>query len=278
MAEEGLFDSAWLKFGWAVVHADALQQEIVVHARETKGHTPFQTARYYDAKRHCIVIPIHSIEPFPIRWGLRLGDVVHGYRSALDHLAWAVVARGAAGKLTKRQAFRVQFPISKQRGHFNEALAERLPGARRADIAIIRRYQPYQRGQRSLARHVFTILADLSNDDKHRAVQPVWALPAGATWKVGKTRDCVLTRTTTRARRETLKVGTELVCVYVRRTGPNPEIEMYGEVAADVAINEQTWLTNWLQETTTFINRLLLEFGTGPNDLFERLGVEEPAH
>jgi len=48
MADEDSFDSAWLKFGWAVVHADALQEEIVAHARETKGQTPFKTARYYD--------------------------------------------------------------------------------------------------------------------------------------------------------------------------------------------------------------------------------------
>jgi hypothetical protein len=273
--DEAAFDSAWLKFGWAVTHADALSEEIALHAQSPEGATPFKTARYYDPKRHCIVLPIHSIVPFPIRWGLRLGDIVHGYRSALDHVAWAVVGRGSSPSLTEKKARRVQFPIAKRREEFNSSLRDRLPGASRADIAVIRRYQPYKRGERNLSKHVFSILARLSNDDKHRAVQPVWAMPESATWAVGELSDCVLTRTTTRGRREPLKVGTELVCVYVRRTGPNPEAEIYGEVAADVAIDEQTWLRNWLEETTRFINRLLCEFADPPGDLFERLGVTQ---
>jgi hypothetical protein len=275
MEGEGPFDSAWLKFGWAIVHADALNEEIAAHALSSEGRTPFKTARYYDPKRHCIVLPIYSIEPFPIRWGLRLGDVVHGYRSALDHVAWAVVKRGRA-KLTEKQERNVLFPIAKRREDFNSSLALRLPGASRADIAAIRRYQPYQRGQRNLSKHVLSILASLSNDDKHRTVQPVWALPERATWAVGEQRDCILSRSTTRARRETLKVGTELVAIYVRKTGPNPEVEVYGEVAADVAINDQTWLRNWLDETTRFINQLLREFATPPEDLFERIGISQP--
>ena len=273
MAEETRsFDSAWLKFGWAVAHADALNNEIEAHAKSTKGQTPFKTRKYYDPQRHCIVLAIESIEPLPVRWGLLFGDVVYGFRSALDHVAWAVVARGTIPTLTEQQERNVLFPISRRREDFNSSLGRRLPGARRADVAVIRRYQPYQRGKRNLSNHVLAILNGLSNDDKHRSVQPVWALPDSAVWSIGDISDCVLTRPSPRAPRETLKVGTELVRLYVRKTGPDPDIEMYGEISADIAINERIWLQNWFDETTRFINKLLREFASPPKDLREQVG------
>jgi len=70
---DGLFDSAWLKWGGAVIHSHALQADIDAWAVDPNRETGFEITKRYDAKRHCVVLSVASIDPLPIRWGLRLG-------------------------------------------------------------------------------------------------------------------------------------------------------------------------------------------------------------
>jgi hypothetical protein len=171
------FDSAWLKWGWAVAHAQALERDISAYTLDTKVDLPYTTRTEYDAKRHAVLLRVETIDPLPIRWGLRIGDVANNFRAALDHLAWALVQRGRnAGKLTQAQKRNIYFPIAFSRTDFNSALGK-LPGIRRADRAIIRRYQPYLRGKSNVWRHCLTPLPRLTADDKHKEIRPVWSVP-----------------------------------------------------------------------------------------------------
>jgi hypothetical protein len=80
---------------------------------------------------------------------------------------WALYKRGTTPNLSKSQERGVYFPIAVTREQFNGWLTgkrPKLPGVRRADIGVVRRYQPYKgaaryrspaRGSDSCSRFVY---------------------------------------------------------------------------------------------------------------------------
>ena len=217
------FDTAWRKWHWAGIHAQQLRE---CFPGGSTAH-PFMDATLtseYHPKRHCIILRVVTAEPFPAEWSLRLGDVVGNYRAALDHLAWAVVMRGSeAERLSVAAERKVYFPIALDAPDFSRRAKSNLPGVRRVDLAIIRRYQPYQRGARNLERHVLTVLNDCSNVDKHRALQATPALPAASEVTFTSTEDCYITEPgLSRIRTTAIQPGAEVGHVRVRKAGPNP--------------------------------------------------------
>ena len=265
---DGLFDSAWLKWFWANVHTKTLEGEVNSWIQEVKGQTSVLARGRYEPKRHCIVVYAEEIlTPFPVRWGLRLGDIAHAYRSCLDHVAWALVQRGSRGAtLTPRQEKQVYFPLSTSPQHFRNASKTMLPGVRRADLAVVSRYQPYaSAGIRGVHSHILTQLDRLSNADKHRTIQPAVAIPDEATYEVKGLFDCTLTRFRTRAIRVPIKVGTELAWFYVKKTGPNPHVDVKGNLAIYPALSESIFgAEDWLKRMGPFTSRLLSEFSDPP--------------
>jgi len=183
---------------------------------------------------------------------------------------WAMVKRGRIPNLSDDQARRVYFPFAKSPGHFRYLVGSRLPGCRRADIAMVRRYQPYQR---RIFRETLGALDVVSNDDKHRTVQPVFALPESAQFKIANPRDCVPGRIAPpRGHTSALNVGTELAYVYVRKTGPNPEIDVEGEIGANIAIHDWVRLDRWSSVTFQVVSDLLFWLAEPP---FPRKGIPD---
>jgi hypothetical protein len=231
----------------------------------------------YDPKHHRIELEVVSISGLPVEWGLVIGDIAHNFRKCLDHIAWALVERGRTppATLTERQRNQVYFPIHASRLEFNAARRRKLPGVRRADIAIVRRYQPYHGGNRAES-HLFAILNRLSNDDKHRNVQPALMFPQGATYDIAEAHDCVVTRIPAHfVLREALQVGTKLAPVYVRKTGPNPNIEMSRPQLLVQPILQQgggVRLEDWVKETRGLTARILRELSDPPTELLAKLG------
>jgi hypothetical protein len=150
-----------------------------------------KTSTPYERKSRCFVVTVDETQVLPVVWGLQLGNIVHNLRSSLDHLAWAVVARGRRPPtvLTEGQQSGVMFPISATVAAFRAQLARRLPGARRDDVTRIRRAQPFRDpetarpiGVAPADMHPLSILQRLSNADKHRSIQPVLATPHVGRW------------------------------------------------------------------------------------------------
>jgi hypothetical protein len=264
-----LFDSAWLKIAWAVKHGDALNENLIAFWEQTEADGLYTTTSHYDAKGHCVVFTVESITPTPPIWGLQLGDVIHNIRSALDHLAWALVKRGDRPNLTKDEATKVYFPLASSPSHFQKLRPTYLPGVKFADWTLVRKYQPYFQGKRRYGIHAFSLLADLSNDDKHRAVKPILVLPVGGVHEIGQPTDCFITRLTMKTPREALKIGTELQRVYVKKTGPNPQLQMKTQLRALPALSESTLVEDWLHNALSFTVRLLREFSEPPDDVFK---------
>jgi hypothetical protein len=196
-----------------------------------------------------------------------MGDVAHNFRSCLDHAAWIVARRGQAPPFTEEQRRAVQFPIVETNAKFNAWMTRRLRGARRADIAKFRRYQPYQRGARNVPLHCLSILNVLSNADKHRTIQPVWSI-ANAVKLRAYGIDCDISRMSgPTIRDKPLEINAELVRFYVRKTGPNPDIHMEGDVAVEPGVDFRIPLSQWIAITVEHVGAMLQEFASPPQEL-----------
>jgi hypothetical protein len=259
------FESAWLKWAWAVVDANVLADNVNAFAQQADGKMPIVMSQDYDPKRHCIVLSLAAVSlRFPPIWGLLLGSVVYNFRCSLDHVAWALYKRGSSPKLSHRRESRIYFPIYADRVKFNDSLKRKLPGVRRADIAKVRRYQPYKAGKRNLDRHVLWVLNDLSRRDKHRTVQPVVPVPDRSNYEIGHQIDCVYRRMQLRNPRDVLEPGVELTRLYVKKTGPDPYIDVDPHFTIDPSINARLTLQEFLSKTMRAISIVLYEFAEPP--------------
>jgi hypothetical protein len=269
-----LFYSPWLKWGRAVVHAQALHIDLDTFGPDGSEEPTFACRADYHPKRHGFSVVVTDIDPMPPTWGLILGDVANNLRSACDQLAWALVTRGRTppDKLSEEAQRRVYLPIAGSRKRFNRELPKKLPGVRRADIAVVRRYQPYHYGRRGRW-FASLILADLNTDDKHRTVQPIWAIPVACDIQITDARRCVVRERERAAKRQVLKVGAELGFVHARKLRPNPEIDVIPHLAAEPMLEGRLYLREWLKLSVRWVHRLLSEFSEPPQEI-TRLGID----
>jgi hypothetical protein len=267
------FDSAWLKWGWGVVHAQALDTEILTQMDDFQKRQPFIARTEYRPKHHCVSLVIESIEPLAPILGLRAGDVINNFRAALDQLAWAVVTTRGIRAFRRGEPSRVYFPIALVRDDFDSHLVV-SQFLTRADRAIFRRYQPYVHGKRNVPLHPLTPLPDLNRYDKHRVIQPVAMWPKGGTLYHGveSAVDCTVTRVPQRARGVVMQPGAEIQRIYVRRTGPNPNLYMEAHLAVHPTLDGRIPLGEWLTKTTAHIRNLLREFAEPPEEILT-LGI-----
>lgn len=267
MNREPLFDSAWLKWGRAIQHAQALQSQI--DEIEITGD-PLQSVRTeYQPRRHGFAVYAVEVRDVPETLGLLVGDIAFNYRCALDHLAWALATRGRTppSVLTKRQQGLIYFPIATCRQEFNKALPTKLPGVRRSDVAKVWAAQPYHHG-RDQSRHNLVILARLNNHDKHRSIQPVWDHTLRLALRITEQHDVVnpRVRALIRGPRE-LRVGAELALIRIRKSGPAPSLRVASERTGVPSIAPGVSLTDWVTQAGAQIGVLLGEFSRAPEEV-----------
>jgi hypothetical protein len=277
------FDSAWLKWGRAVLHAHDLFDEI--NALQLTEENFCKTRTQYEPKRHCLSLRVDWIADPPPVLSVKLGDVVHNYRSCLDHIAWTIVGRGKTPPplIGDFEQAGVYFPICSTRDEFNASLEPvikglivrrvKLPGVRLADSAIVRRYQPYRRGKRYLSLHVLTILEELSNRDKHREIWPILVIPQGGMVLTWPPEDCVVTRDALGTRAYPLELDAEIHRIFVRKTGPNPYMKMQPHLTVHPAVTPRVSVREWLTQTRSFVYQLLRDFAEPPRGTLQDLGV-----
>jgi hypothetical protein len=90
------------KIGWAKCHLAALKEAI----DDTLDAHPCQLVGQMDRETAAYVFTVHNLPAMDPTWGLRVGDVVHNLRCALDHLAWQLVILE-----NKKPNRNTQFPI-----------------------------------------------------------------------------------------------------------------------------------------------------------------------
>lgn len=135
-----------------------------------------------------VTAPRPPADPF----GVMVGDCVHNMRSALDHLAFALLKRHTP-TLTDKLIKDSEFPIfgdEDRQGNtgagpklfHNGAMKTKIAGVAPAAQTEIERLQPYHRGKDWRGHHLW-VLSVLANIDKHRLIHPVVAAYAATVMK-----------------------------------------------------------------------------------------------
>jgi len=106
---------------------------------------------------------------------LRVGDIVHGLRCALDHLAWQLA--NTQGPMSDADARKIQFPIHDDSAKFQSNRTANFYNGR--DWAQVEQYRPFKgiNGRPDSWSgpyiHQLAHLQELSNTDKHRQLSIV---------------------------------------------------------------------------------------------------------
>jgi hypothetical protein len=188
MTDVTLVDS-WTKLDWADKNFKVLRAEIeAVEQADTHRITAEP-----DPETLSYVFRVYDLPPIGVTWGLRLGDIIHSARCALDYLVVRLytLATGAdpidVGK-------NIDFPIFSDQKRFNSsptAAEFRNYPVLRGWLTRIEELQPYNAGNPSiwgwkLRRDPDQILklprglerlSELDNIDKHRCVLHPWHEP-----------------------------------------------------------------------------------------------------
>jgi len=233
--------------------------------REFIESEPYVVTEKFDAERNRFIYNVAARRDPPESIGVILGDVVHNLRSALDHLVWQLVL--LYGNHPGRWN---QFPIYSGRQDFltDVVHAERGPlhGIPQDSKAwtLIEQAQPYRRGK-GRKTHALAVLRELSNEDKHRVVLQtlVSTRTPDDTAKVLSfdiERDIASIEAIWVRQAVINEQGTDVVELGVVPSGPNPKVQMYGEIPFDVAFGEVAIRVEALPALCGEVLRLLNSF------------------
>lgn len=137
-------------------HLDVLNSEIAAFI----ASRPYRCSIKIDPQDGKYVLFPYLREPFPPAWGLLVGEVAHGLRSALDNIAWAI-----AIKPTKETVFPIYFEDT---SGFKNKLKQLREGFR----TDVKAAQPYNAPNGEERSHPLWVLSIVDNIDKHRVIVP----------------------------------------------------------------------------------------------------------
>lgn len=207
------------------------------------------------------VITIVETDPLPIRLGVLVGDVLHNFRSALDQLVFELAFMDTGGTEIET----TQFPASRCLANFNGLRVQQrlLSGLTTRHRATIKRFQPY-RGWDGDGPHPLALLDDLSNDDKHRVVQPALICPNEITASFPPPsgwHDCSVDRTRPVTGRNIvgrpLDIETEFLRVPILITGPEPNVEMEYKGSISVGFRNGVSVLDALESIAEYARRVV---------------------
>ena len=154
-----MFDTAKLKHEWAKKHIANLQSAFNTFV-QTSRHTIRASS---DPDTDNVALQLSFDEPIPPAVPLMIGDIVHNFRSALDHATWELI--GLDGGTQNR---RLSFPARGTKQDFNSA-CDGIETPRADTKSFFRGFEAYEQGS---GRIIFGLHC-LSNVDKHRILTPL---------------------------------------------------------------------------------------------------------
>jgi hypothetical protein len=184
-----------------------------------------------------VIVVDRGFPELPSVFAARFGDILHNYRSVLDHIAWQLVRHGSSWPLPDEAAeSAVQFPIYDTAQRFENSLPRRLPGADATAIDYIRKRYQFDQGVNP-TNNALIALARLSNDDKHRSLHASTGVFKTLQSNVQFTR-CLPLGWASPPGRPALRSGTEVARIEVIVTGSNPEMKMQITPTAQVVVED----------------------------------------
>ncbi len=256
-------ESAVFKFNRALFHLNEINRLLESLANDAAVKQA-RAEPQFDEKRGCWLFIARNLVRFPAAASPLLGDYFHNLRSALDHLAFQLFLDAGGDPLSKG-AKDVQFPIYGLRGDrkgqgdkagFRGNVRRRLP-LPFMSRTVIEGYQPYPRrkGLRPLA-----LLANLSNDDKHRAVTPIQANAVTFTLHSVGAYGGRITRFVPKIRPgQAIEDGAELVRVWLSPAKTKPV--MNADLTTVVSLESGDPLGPTLYDMYRLVAEILIAFG-----------------
>lgn len=122
---------------------------------------------FEDASSAWWSIRVAGVEELPLRWAAVAGSITNGFRSALDHAVYLLCFLDS-GKANNNSGF----PTCRSEADFD---AKRVQGVTLKGLSVpskslVRSHQPFHADDPSS--DPLFLLGQLSNDDKHRVLQP----------------------------------------------------------------------------------------------------------
>lgn len=158
-------DGIRLKLRRATEQIGALDAEFIGF-RDTK---PYQLRPYYDYDRRELSVFEAIREPPPGMWGVQVGEILHNFRSALDHIVWQLVIFETGKEPVTN---RTQFPIFRtekgDKAYEGRGEPIYLKGVGASAKALIKSLQPFSTGED--VKSPLWQLLKLSDFDKHRTL------------------------------------------------------------------------------------------------------------
>lgn len=189
----------------------------------------------------------------PETFSTRFGDAIHNYRCVLDHIAWQLVKHGSDPN--PAQPRHVQFPIYDTAKDFRRNRARRLPGVARGPVDFIKARQSRPRWNHP--ENPLRLLANFSNDDKHRAAKVVVAaLTRGEVHHTNEV-DCEVVAGIVPSERPVFKPGAPIAGFRLRATGLDPKVRMYGSFEPCISLEDGGELVYILERIRDEVTEIL---------------------
>jgi hypothetical protein len=223
------------KLEWARHHYDALDAEV----ERFRQSEPYKLGVQFDAKHRGYIATLRDVKAPPDEWNLRIGDIVHSARSALDAITYSLACKNLGRVPTIDEVKVIQFVIVDSSAAWPKERDRRLRCLSSAAQAEIERFQPYHRTDPKV-RHALSVLRDLSNIDKHRHI--VVAVAAASDSSIELSGPYLAKGTSVAGYRGPLKEGTVIArWKYVQPDGTtevppeaNRVMNAYGKLGLDV--------------------------------------------
>ena len=229
----------------------------------TQGESkPYRFVSHVDVEASQALWRLQVVEEPPLEWSTIAGDYVQNLRAALDHLIWVLV-KANGFKPTNSNAFPifdVEPPDKSSHGE-RQRWNRQVYGLHPRVLRFLEVCQPYQ-GPDGPSAHVLAGLRTLSNEDKHRTLLPTFI--AVDENKVPNLRSLDFHRCKPTIQQINLHAGRPLkhhdvvIDMDVDILGPNPEVELKGNLPLDVGIGRKPIPLKGLEQMSENVARVLL--------------------
>jgi hypothetical protein len=221
---------------------------------------PYRLGTKYDAKAHQNVFLVESVSPIPLQWGAVIGEIVNGYRSALDHIVYFMAeGRGTATDKT-------EFPIFVESEKYKLVREQKIGGLDEPAKAVIDLAQPKQRTEG------LWLLHELVNLDKHHRIHLTTAVLAGSRLRLGNLLINFPVGVALEPGTVLARFGdADLRALGIDPASVKPEVDMDFQFAFDIAFSDARAATGLR------VRQALTKIGEEVARVVERLELELPS-
>ena len=202
----------------------------------------------------------------PLEWGLLIGEWAHECRAVLDNVVSALVIK-RGHEVTVKTAF----IIANDYNRWNGGWGQDLWGLLKSDVALVKKRQPYIRGNKALD-HPLSRLSWINNTDKHRllhiAASATRLMPNGwpEKWScfpsLDEPKGAIVGEANFHDPLSLTKASAVFCRVPLVNVGSNPKMHMDGDIPITVSLTgtERPLMLNDILDIRREVSEILAEF------------------